>query len=60
VVASYEVIDTQTGQRVRRCQSLRSACRVCDRLDQEYGAVRYIARRITEGSLPQPLGMEAA
>jgi hypothetical protein len=41
----YMVIDLQTGFQVGRpCKSRRAAQRRADRLDQQYGAVRYAVR----------------
>lgn len=37
----YRIIDTKTGNQVKVCPTLRSASRACDKLDNEYGAVRY-------------------
>lgn len=43
---THEVIDGQSGRPVGSYSSLRRASRAADRLDLDYGAVRYHARRI--------------
>lgn len=43
---THEVIDGQSGRSVGSYSSLRRASRAADRLDLDYGAVRYHARRI--------------
>jgi len=44
---TYQVVDSHTGAVVRaKCATLRSAHRIADRLDLEYGAVRYIVRLV--------------
>ncbi len=42
----FEIVDSKTKQVVGRAKTLASASRVCDRRDNEYGAVRYFSRRI--------------
>jgi hypothetical protein len=50
----YQIIDGQTGEQVKVCKTLRSASRACDKLDNDYGAVRYSFRRIeTPKQAPQ-------
>ncbi len=41
----YEVVDTQTGKVVGTVKSLKAASRKVDKLDNEYGAYRYVYRR---------------
>jgi len=41
----YQVIDSRTGSVMGTKDSLRKAARMADRLDNQYGAVRYIVRR---------------
>ena len=48
----YEVVDSRTGDIVRvfavegrAAQNMRAAYRLADRMDAEYGAVRYVVRR---------------
>lgn len=43
---THEVVDIQTGKVTGSYGSLRRAHRAADRKDIEYGAVRYIVRRI--------------
>ena len=38
----YKVIDTHTKQVISTHKTLKAAYRKCDRLDNEYGAVRYV------------------
>jgi hypothetical protein len=46
-VHQYHVIDSQTGQRVTQATfSLKAASRKCERMNQTYGAVRYMYRSI--------------
>lgn len=43
----YQIIDTKTGQAVGKPRNTRAAAqRRADRLDTEYGAVRYVVRTI--------------
>lgn len=42
----YQVIDSRTQEVRGTFQSLRRASRFADKLDQEYGAVRYIVQRL--------------
>jgi hypothetical protein len=43
----YQVYDSHTGAEVGKpSKSLRSAHRKADKLDNEYGAVRYVVRRV--------------
>ena len=44
----YQVIDTHTKQVVSTHKTLKSASRKCDRLDNEYGAVRYVHKYVGE------------
>jgi hypothetical protein len=44
--ALYSIIDTKTGRQVATAKSLKSALRMIDRREQEYGASRYTYRRI--------------
>lgn len=43
----YNIIDTQTGKIVATAKTLSGALRACDRRDNAYGAVRYVARRVS-------------
>lgn len=43
---THEVIDSHTGAVIGRYCSLKSAHRVADRMDNNYGAVRYSVRPI--------------
>lgn len=43
---TYQVIDIRTKQVVRSYDNRRAASRAADRLDQQYGAVRYIVRAV--------------
>lgn len=40
----YQVVDTRTGQVMSRHTNKRAAHARCDRLDLQYGAVRYAVR----------------
>jgi hypothetical protein len=46
----YRVIDSRTGKIVGVYNSLAAAYRRADKLDAEYGAVRYIVTRPTWGA----------
>ena len=42
----YEVRDSrENGRIIRTCSTMKSAYRLADKLDAEYGAVRYIVAR---------------
>jgi len=49
----YHVFDSRTGHSVATAKSLKSAHRKADRLDAEYGAVRYTVRFIDQAYLDQ-------
>jgi len=42
----YQIIDCKTQQVVKTCKTLKSAYRTADRMDAEYGAVRFTVRII--------------
>ena len=42
----YQIIDCKTQQVVKTCKTRNGAYRAADRLDAQYGAVRYIVRPI--------------
>lgn len=44
----YKVTDSRTGQTMKVCKTLKGAHRVADRMDAEYGAVRYIVARVPD------------
>lgn len=44
----YQVIDILTKTVMSKHKTLRLAARKCDRLDREYGAVRYIYKYVKE------------
>ena len=49
----YGVFDSQTGAKVGDYESRKRASRVADKRDIEYGAVRYVVRRIPLGPAPK-------
>ena len=49
---THEVIDGHSGRPVGSYSNLRRASRAADRLDLDYGAVRYHAKRISWPDTP--------
>lgn len=41
----YQIIDSKTGKVLGTYQTLKTARRIADRKDLEYGAIRYIIKR---------------
>lgn len=56
----YQVVDSQNGKKMKRNQSLHAAHRIADRLDSEYGAVRYVVKPEREQPEMTPVSIAAA
>lgn len=57
--AIYLVVDARTGKIVGSAYTLKSAHRKADKLDRQYGAVRYTVRHIDpDGSIEQVRGLK--
>lgn len=47
---NYHVLDTRTGNVVRAFLTRAQAYRIADRMDRDYGAVRYLPRPMPNGT----------
>lgn len=56
VEKTHEIIDSRTGESVAKYSSLRRALHAADKKDNEYGAVRYIVKKLQEkgGGMYEP------
>ena len=52
---SYHIIDTKTGLTVATASTRRAARRKADRLDLEYGAIRYAVRFVAPYGIAEPV-----